>query len=349
MMSAADDQRAFAVGIVGYGLAGAVFHAPLIRSTPGLHLAAVVTRDPERQQRAALDNAGVWVADSVAHMLDESRALDLIVVATPNDTHAAIAEQALSSGVSVVVDKPPATTSIELSRLINLAREKKRLFTVFQNRRWDGDFLTVQQLIRDGALGDIYRFESRFERWRPTVARKWREETETGGVLYDLGSHLIDQALTLFGPVADVYVERSRRRKGSVPDDDVFLALTHASGVYSHLFMSSVAAEPGPRMKLLGSLGAYTKWELDVQEAALRGGALPGEAGWGEEPEHRWGILNRGDGPVRIPTKPGSYQRFYAQVEQSLRNGTPPPVDPAETRAYLDIMAIATNAMPRTT
>jgi scyllo-inositol 2-dehydrogenase (NADP+) len=274
-------------------------------------------------------------------MLNEAEALDLIVVATPNDTHVAIAEQALSAGVSVVVDKPPAATAAELLRLIKIARAKNLLLTVFQNRRWDADFMTAQQLIHDGALGDIYRFESRFERWRPKVARGWREESETGGVLYDLGSHLIDQALTLFGPVNGVYVERSCRRDGGVLDDDVFLALRHASGVCSHLFMSSVSAEPGPRMKLLGSAGAYTKWERDVQEAALRCGKRPTEAGWGEEPQYHWGVLNRGNASELVPTKPGSYQRFYSQVELSLRVGAPPPVDPAETLAYLDVIEMA--------
>jgi predicted dehydrogenase len=332
------------VGLIGYGLAGAAFHAPLIAATPGLRLAAVVTGDAERRRQAERDHPGVVVVTPAERLWTDALALELIVVASPNRTHVPLATAALEAGLHVVVDKPLAPTAAEGRRLVDEARRRGRTLTVFQNRRWDGDFLTLGRLLRDGALGEPLRFESRFERWRPTPKPGWRERgtpEEAGGILYDLGSHLVDQALTLFGAVTHVYAELDRRRPGVEVDDDTFVALAHASGVRSHLHMSAAAAQPGPRMRLLGSRAAYTKLGLDVQEDALRRGERPDRAGWGEEPAERWGVVGAGDDLRPVRTEPGAYPAFYAGVVAALRDGAAPPVDPNDAVAGLEVIEAA--------
>ncbi|GII62740.1 oxidoreductase [Sphaerisporangium krabiense] len=325
-------------GLAGYGTAGEFFHAPLIAATPGLRLAAVVTRDPGRAARVARDHPGARVVPSADELL--ALGLDVIVIASPNRTHVPLARAALSAGLPVVVDKPLAGTAAEAVELIGLARERGLMLTVFQNRRWDGDFLTLRTL----DLGEVHRFESRFERWRPVPKGGWRENggpEELGGLLYDLGSHLVDQALRYLGPVASVYAETDVRRPGVGADDDAFVALTHAGGARSHLWMSSVAARPGPRLRVLGSRAAYVKWGLDVQEERLRAGERPGVPGWGAEPPERWGTLGT-DGDARpVATVPGAYQEFYAGVVACLRDGAPPPVDPSEVAEALAVLHAA--------
>jgi scyllo-inositol 2-dehydrogenase (NADP+) len=190
----------------------------------------------------------------------------------------------------------------------------------------------------------VLRWESRFERWRPVVGSGWRERSdpaEGGGLLYDLGSHLIDQALHLFGPVADVYAEVDSSRRGAEVDDDVFVALSHRDGVRSHLWMSSVAAEPGPRLRLLGDRGSYVSFGLDRQADALSAGARPGDPGWGEVPAGRWGHLTTSDGRQPVPSEPGAYEAFYAGVEAMVRDGSPPPVDPLDAVRALAVIAAA--------
>jgi predicted dehydrogenase len=227
---------------------------------------------------------------------------------------------------------------------VGTARERGVLLTVSQNRRWDGDFLTVQRLIEEDALGTVTRLESRFERWRPTLTGAWRESDDpedAGGLLYDLGSHLVDQALQLFGPAAHVYAELDVRRAGAGVDDDTFVALTHASGVRSHLWMSALAARPGPRFRVVGGRGTFTKYGLDIQEQALSAGADARGADWGREPEDRWGELATGDEARRIETVPGTYARFYEGVARALREGGPPPVEPDEVVSQLEVLDAA--------
>jgi predicted dehydrogenase len=334
------------VAVIGYGLAGAAFHAPLVATTPDLRLSAVVTGNPERRAQVQRDHPDAQLVDSADQLWERASRFDLVVVATPNRTHVPLAQAALDAGLNVVVDKPFAPTVAEGRQLVELARKRKLLLTVYQNRRWDGDFLTLSRLIREGALGDVFRFESRFERWRPTPKPVWRERSdpaEAGGILYDLGSHLIDQALVLFGPVDHVYAELDCRRAGAEVDDDAFVLLTHTSGVRSHLSMSSTAAQPSVRMRALGNQGAYVKFGLDVQEDALRRGERPGRRGghWGEEPEERWGTVGAGDEVRPVPTEAGAYPKFYAGVAAALRQGAPPPVDPNDSIAGLAIIEAA--------
>ncbi|HEX6367678.1 MAG TPA: Gfo/Idh/MocA family oxidoreductase [Longimicrobium sp.] len=331
------------VGLIGYGLAGSVFHAPLVAATAGMRLAIVVTGNAERAEQARREHPGVDVVDRAERLWGRAGELDLVVVASPNSTHVPLAREALQAGLAVVVDKPLAATSAQGQALVDEARRRKLLLSVFHNRRWDGDFLTLRRLLAEGALGDVHRFESRFERWRPTPKEGWRESgdpAEAGGTLYDLGSHLIDQALVLWGPVARVYAEVDRRRPGVEVDDDAFVALEHASGVRSHLWMSAAAPEHGLRFRVLGSRAAYVKHGLDPQEAALKEGARPG-AGWGAEPKERWGRAGAADAWTPVPTEPGAWPAYYAGIAAALRTGAPPPVDPADAVEGLRIIEAA--------
>jgi len=332
------------VALIGYGLAGETFHAPFISATPGLRLACVVTANDDRRRRALRDHPGVSIVDRADWLWAHPQEIDLIVVASPNRTHVPLAHAALRAGLPVIVDKPVAATAEQAQTLVEESRERGVFLTVFHNRRWDGDFLTVRRLIAEGALGEPRRFESRFERWRPEAAASWRDSAapeDAGGVFFDLGPHLIDQALLLFGPVTHVYAELDRRRPGVVVDDDAFVALVHASGVRSHLWASAVAAARGPRFRVLGSQAAYTKHGLDVQEEALKRGERPGKPGWGEEPAECWGRVSAGDRDQPVQTAPGAYQRFYAAVVAALRTGARPPVDPVDAVAGLEIIEAA--------
>ncbi|WP_069172930.1 Gfo/Idh/MocA family oxidoreductase [Streptomyces griseus] len=338
------------VGLVGYGLAGSVFHAPLISATEGLVLDTVVTSDEERQAQARAEFPGVRLAGSSGELLARAGELDLVVVASPNRTHVPIARAALEAGLPVVVDKPLAGTAAEARELAALAGERGLLLSVFQNRRWDNDFLTLAGLIEDGELGAVQRFESRFERWRPQLKGGWRESgdpLDIGGLLYDLGSHIVDQALTLFGPAVRVYAESDVRRPGAAADDDTFLAITHAGGVRSHLYASATTAQLGPRFRVLGSKAGYVKYGLDPQEAALREGARP-VAGrpWGEEPEELWGRLGAGESPLTgggepVRTVPGDYPAYYAAVAAALRGTGANPVTALQAATTLDVLEAA--------
>jgi predicted dehydrogenase len=335
------------VGLIGYGLAGSVFHAPLIAAAEGLRLDAVVTASPERQAQARHEHGEqLRTVASSDELLARADQLDLVVVASPNKTHVALARQALEAGLPVVVDKPLAATAAEAEALAAVAGERGLLLSVFQNRRWDNDFRTLHALLSEDALGDrVWRFESRFERWRPKPKGGWRESgdpAEIGGLLYDLGSHVVDQALTLFGPALSVYAESDIRRAGAEADDDTFIALTHAGGVRSHLWMSATAAQLGPRFRVLGSEAAYVKYGLDPQEAALRAGDRPSpDAPWGVEPESAWGTLGALDDTRPVPTLDGDYPAYYASIARALRDGTPPPVTAQEAAATLRILEAA--------
>ncbi|MFF4903385.1 Gfo/Idh/MocA family oxidoreductase [Streptomyces sp. NPDC001260] len=336
------------VGLVGYGLAGSVFHAPLIAATEGLALDTVVTSNPQRQEQARAEHPGVRVAATPDELFERAAELDLIVVASPNRTHVPLATTALEAGLPVVVDKPVAGTAAEARELAALAEDRGLLLSVFQNRRWDNDFLTLQRLLAEGELGDVWRFESRFERWRPQPKGGWRESgdpAEIGGLLYDLGSHVVDQALTLFGPATQVHAESDVRRPGAEADDDTFIALTHASGVRSHLYVSATTAQLGPRFRVLGSKAGYVKYGLDPQEAALRDGERPGP-GWGREPESAWGTIGAGESPATgggtpVPTLPGDYPAYYAAVTRALDDDDANPVTAVEAAAALDVLEAA--------
>ena len=321
--------------VIGYGLAGSVFHAPLIAATDGLELTTIVTSDPERQERARREHPDARVTENPEAAFDA----DLVVVATPNHTHAPLAKQALAAGAAVVVDKPLALNAAEAREVL---AEGGRL-TVFQNRRWDSDQLTLHRLVEEGELGDVLRYESRFERWRPEPKAEpaWRETRtpdEGGGVLLDLGSHLVDEALRLLGPAESVYAEIDVRRGGPA-DDDAFLAIRHVSGAYSHLRTSAVTAAPGPRLRVLGTRAAYVVEELDGQEADLRDGRRPAAGSWGAAPPGR---LVRGEELEPVASENGDWPAFYRGVAAWLSGGEPrPPVDPRDAVRVLEVLDAA--------
>ncbi|MFE1476122.1 Gfo/Idh/MocA family oxidoreductase [Streptomyces cyaneofuscatus] len=339
------------VALIGYGLAGSVFHAPLIAATEGLVLDTVVTSNEERRAEARAAYPDLRFAASPDELWERADELDLVVIASPNKTHVALATAALKAGLPVVVDKPIAGTAAEARELAALAEERGLLLSVFQNRRWDNDFRTLAALIADGELGEVQRFESRFERWRPQPKGGWRESgdpEEIGGLLYDLGSHVVDQALVLFGPAVQVYAESDVRRPGAAADDDTFIAITHANGVRSHLYVSATTAQLGPRFRVLGSTAGYVKYGLDPQEAALREGKRPGTAGepWGEEVEEVWGRIGSGESPLTgggtpVRTLPGDYPAYYAAVAAAVRCAGENPVTALQTAAALDVLEAA--------
>jgi len=337
------------VALVGYGLAGSAFHAPLIAATDGLELATIVTSSPERRERALSEHPGARLVPQAEAALGPDH--DLAVVATPNRTHLPLGLAALDAGLHVLIDKPLATSAADGRRLALAARERGRELSVFHNRRFDGDFLTGRRLINGGALGRVTRFENRFERWRPEPkAGSWRERgapEEGGGLLYDLGSHLIDQALALFGPATGVYAEIERRRPGVEADDDVFVALQHEGGVRSHLWASAVAPWLGPRLRVLGSRAAYVKWGLDPQEQQLRAGMRPDDRDFGREPEEQWGALGTDVRRRRIETERGAYPRFYELLRDAIREGSPPPSPAEEGIAVLEVIEAARAAADR--
>ena len=331
------------VAIVGYGLAGRVFHAPLVAATEGLVVATVMTSNPERQQEVERDHPRARVVSDMTELWAQPRH-DLVVIASPNAAHAPLAHDVIDHGVAAVVDKPLAVTAAEGEAVVEHAAQAGVSLTVFQNRRWDSDQLTLAQLLADRRLGTVLRYESRFERWRPDPEpNEWRAlpAEEGGGQLLDLGSHLIDQAILHFGPVTHVYAEVGAVR-GLPSDDDDFLALRHAGGVISHLRASAITAAPGPRLRVLGDSAAFVIEHLDSQEDALRAGRRPDTvADWGSEPESHWGRLVRGEESNVVPSERGDWPRFYALLAAALNDGGPPPVDPRDAVTTLRIIEAA--------
>ncbi|MFL5618365.1 MAG: Gfo/Idh/MocA family oxidoreductase [Gemmatimonadaceae bacterium] len=335
--------RPLRVGVVGYGLGGSTFHAPLVSATPGLDLVAIATSNPERVAKAKARYPAAHLYDTIDAMLAAEQ-LDLVVISTPHATHAPNARAALAKGAHVVVDKPFAISSAEARDLASAAKAAGRLAIPFQNRRWDNEVLTLQKLMHDGTLGDIHRFESRYERWRPIPKARWKEpgaEERGEGVLGDLTVHLVDQALLLFGSARSVYAEFEKRHPDIVVVDDVFIAITHKSGVISHLFTSPNVGILGPRLTVLGSKGAYVKHGIDPQEEALLAGGTPGVPGWGEEPESAWGRVGAGDVAHPLRSEPGNYLRFYEGVAAAIRDGAEPPVTAEQGIAMMELLDAA--------
>jgi predicted dehydrogenase len=340
----ADPAAPIRVALIGFGLGGEVFHAPLVHAEPDLALTTIVTSDPARRERAAARYPDASLVERADALWERPGAHDLVIVCTPNVAHVPLATAALGAGLPVVVDKPLAASAADGRALASLAAERGVLLSVFQNRRWDGDFLTVRKLIADGELGDVFRFASRFERWQPRRGDGWRERgapEQGGGLLWDLGSHLVDQAIRLFGRPTHVYAETDLRRPGVEIDDDVFVALTHPGGVRSHLWASASAAIGGPRFHVLGSRGAFEKHGLDPQEDALASGATPTDPGFGLDPPDRWGRWSDGTTDRMVPTEPGGYAAYYRGIAHALRTGGPPPVDVRDAIEGLEVLEAA--------
>jgi scyllo-inositol 2-dehydrogenase (NADP+) len=330
---------AIRTGLIGFGLSGRVFHEPFLAANPAFALEVVATANPER--RAQVRERGDYeIVATPEEVLD--RGLDLVILATPPSVHRAQGVRALEAGSAVVVDKPFAASVADAEALVATAERVGRALMVFQNRRWDGDFLTVKRIVESGALGEVFRFENTFERFAGGGRDRWQDTStpaEGAGITFDLGSHLVDQALHLFGPARLVRAELRTVRPGGASEDDAFLSLEHSSGVTSHVTVSRMAAQAGPRFRVLGSTGAYSVYGLDPQEAQLAGGMPPTADTYGYAPESAWGVLGgAGADSVREPTERGDYPAFYAGVAATVRDGAASPVDVADALATLRIL-----------
>jgi predicted dehydrogenase len=318
-------------GLVGYGLGGRVFHAPLLASAAGVDFMGVVTTSPER--RAQVDKQGLTAYDDLAALAAAGAAA--VTISTPVTTHAGLAREAIRLGLAVVVK--PFTLDAESAREVATAAADAGVpLSVYQNRRWDSDMMTTRKLIADGALGEVRRFESRFERFAPDRG----PSPAGGGTLLDFGSHLVDGALYLFGPAARVYAEM--RGDGEL-DDDVFVALHHQSGVESHLWGSWRQAAPGPRLRVTGTTGTYIVDGVDSQEAVLKAGKSPVDLGerWGVEPEQAWGRLFRGATGAPVRSERGRWDTFYPAFAAAVEGDGRVPVDPWDAVRTLDVLDAA--------
>ncbi len=328
------------VGLASYGMSGQVFHAPLLYVHPGFDIISILERNRnlsrERHPEARI------IRNYNELLKDDS--IELVVVNTPDRFHYRMAREALEAGKHVILEKPFVLDSREGDELIGIANDRKRLLSVFQNRRWDGDFLTVREILEKGLLGRLVEYEAHFDRYRNFIMENtWKEDPESGtGTLYNLGSHLIDQALVLFGKPLHVTADIRIQRTGGLVDDAFTLWLGYRD-VKVTVKASYLVREPGPRYLLHGTEGSFLKHGLDPQEEALKRGDLPGSPGWGTEPEPEWGKLNTEigghDGPYQ--TLPGNYLAYYENIYQALSGKAELAVTAAQANEVIRVIEAA--------
>jgi predicted dehydrogenase len=348
-------QREIGVGVIGFGLGGRVFHAPFVNAVRGLRLAAILQRKGDEAARA-------WPATKIVRSLDEllaDNSIELVVVSTPNQTHFALARQALEAGKHVVIDKPFAATSEEALELGRLAKSKGLLVVPFHNRRWDGDFLTVKKLLAERAVGRLVTFESHFDRFRPIPRENtWKEAgNPANGMLFDLGPHLVDQALALFGPPAAITASVRADRDQTAIEDAFDITLhypaANGKGLLAHCRTSYLACDNAPRYLLHGTHGSFRKHGLDPQEPALVGGAkVPAQGSqqvWLQENESAWGTLTVAPNPAdpatlitrQVKTEPGDYRGFYANVRDAILGTASLAVTPEDGFRVIRLLELA--------
>ncbi len=329
-------------GIIGFGLSGKVFHAPFLDVHPGFNLKKIVER---HQQHAKKIYPNITVVNNYNDLLDD-REIDLVVICTPNTLHYPIAKECLIAGKHIVVEKPFTPTSKEADELIRIAKSKNLNLFVYHNRRWDNDFLTVKKVLKDELLGNISEYEVHFDRYKPEIIDgAWRDEKKPGGgILFDLGSHLIDQALQLFGFPDSISADIRIQRKGGKVDDYFDIKL-HYPSFNATLKAGMLVKEPGPRFILHGSKGSFLKHGIDPQEDALKNGLKPDVENWGEEDRKQWGHITIDDNKLqqdgRIQSLPGCYQNFYNNVYDVLVKGEEMAIKPNEARDVIRIIEIA--------
>lgn len=328
-------------GLVGYGLSGQAFHAPFLYSSSQIDLVKVVERHSKNAEERYPDIETVRSLDEL--LTDES--IELVVITTPNEQHFPMIKQVLEAGKHAVVEKPFTVHSEEAFELASLARKKSLVLSVYQNRRWDGDFLTIQELIRSGAIGDVVSYEAHFDRYRNFAKANWREEDRPGsGILYDLGSHLIDQAVILFGMPKGITAEVKNERKVTNTDDAFDIRL-HYDQLTATLKASMLVKEQGPHFQIHGTKGSFIKHGMDPQENALRSGALPTDQGFGEESEANWGLLNSEAGQLhfrgKIQTLKGSYESYYENVCEAIKGKKEPAVTAEQAGQTIKLIELA--------
>ena len=348
--------RRIRTGVVGFGLAGRVFHAPFVQAVPALELAAIVQRTGDSAKEAFPHAAQVRSFEALL-----ASDVELVVLGTPTPSHYALTKQALEAGKHVVCDKPMTLTSAQAEEMESLAAQKGVLLFPFHNRRWDGDFKTMRALIESGKLGRIVSLDTRFDRYRPDPKPGvWREEEEGGGLLYDIGPHLIDQALTLFGTPFRLWANlRSDRDRGSVPDGvdiNLFFHGPEGRDVLVRLGTTTLTADPAARFRLHGTCGSYVKHGLDPQELTLVGGAHVPPVGssepWLPEPEAMWGTLTIAPDPStpahlersQLQTIPGDYRDYYLNVAAAILGETEPIVTPRAAVRTARVIELATES-----
>ena len=330
------------VGLIGYGYAGKTFHAPLISAVPDLQLAAVSSSDAAKVHA---DWPDVTVHATPAALIARDD-LDLVVIATPNDTHHPLALAALRAGCHVVIDKPFTVALADARELVALAGEYRQVLSVFHNRRWDGDFLTLRQLVADGALGRVVEMSSRHDRFRPEVRQRWRESTGPGaGLWFDLGPHLIDQALQLLGRPRAITLQRDITRDGAVADDWFHASLRY-DRLHVQLHAGMLVSASAPRFAVHGTLGSFMKEGLDSQEEALKAGVRPTwppQAGWGVDPGRASRVTRARDGSAvvePVAMLPGAHMAYFAGVAAAIRGEAANPVPPEEALAVMELIEL---------
>jgi predicted dehydrogenase len=329
------------IGLAGYGFGGRIFHAPLLAAAPGVEFAGVVTRSPERRGELERDHPGTPAFESLADLA--AAGAQAVAISTPAPTHIPLALEAIALGLAVVSDKPFALDAAQARTAVEAAEAAGVVLSVYQNRRWDSDLLTVRRLLERGELGEVTLFESSFERYAPDVP----VPAAGGGILRDFGSHLVDQALLLFGSVASVYGEVSG---GGELDERFFAVLEHRDGMTTHLSGDWAQGAPGPRFRVRGSAGSYVIGGMDGQEEALIAGRSPATEGdaWGTEPPERWGRLQRGETSEPVPSERGRWDTYYPSFAAAVRGEAPVPVDPHDAVASLSVIdAIRASAAQR--
>jgi predicted dehydrogenase len=336
------DSTAVRVALIGYGFVGQKFHAPLIASTRELRLAVVASRQKERVLSALPDVEVTDAQTALAH-----RDIELVVIASPNDSHFSLARVALQAGKHVIVDKPFTTTLAEARQLADLARASGRLLSVFQNRRWDSDFLTVKAVISEGLLGEVLHFESRIDRFRPQIRDRWRERPGPGsGLWFDLGPHLVDQALQLFGMPQQISATLCRQRPTAQTDDWAHVILDYGRRKII-LHCSLLAASGSPRFMVHGMNASVIKRLPDQQESQLLAGLKPGDRRWGVDADFALMFDSSGSGPREIEPRRGDYREFYRAIARALTAGGPNPVTPEEAIQVMTIMEAAVRSSDR--
>jgi scyllo-inositol 2-dehydrogenase (NADP+) len=332
--------KIISTALCSYGMSGMVFHGPLLEAHPGFKITKILERT--KRESEGKHPGSVIVKDY--HEILSDPEVELVIVNTPDHLHHEMAAMAIRSGKHVVVEKPFTLRTDHAEELISLAQRQGVLLTVFQNRRWDGDFMTVKEIIESGKLGRLVDFESHFDRYRTEIQESWKDRSTGTGTLYNLGSHLVDQALHLFGTPERLYCDSRMLRDGAMTDDSYDLFL-HYPGFKCQVRSSYLVREPGPRFILHGTGGSYLKWGIDPQEEAMKSGAIPGSPGWGEEPDSAWGRINTLVNGFRLegkyPTLPGNYPAFYDNLRGAIRDNSPLAVPAREAMNVVRVIEAA--------